>query len=287
MLRTTALRTLTDADLPRLLALLDQDPVTNCFVTGRVQAAGLEPRRLGAELWGYVDRDDPNADLLGACYVGANLVPVSGPRGHHDGLLRAFADRGRKQGRRCWSMVGPTDLVAPLWELLERSWGPARVIRARQPLMAVSEPSAVAANPEVRRVRLDELETLLPAAVAMHTEEIGVSPMASGGRLYRARVADLIRAGRSFAHIDGGRVLFKAEIGASTERACQVQGVWTAPELRGQGIATAGMAAVVDIALREIAPVVSLYVNDYNLPARRAYAKVGFRDVGCFTSIMF
>jgi predicted GNAT family acetyltransferase len=47
------------------------------------------------------------------------------------------------------------------------------------------------------------------------------------------------------------------------------------------------MAAVVAEALRSIAPVVSLYVNDYNLPARRAYAKVGFADVGSFMSVLF
>jgi predicted GNAT family acetyltransferase len=32
---------------------------------------------------------------------------------------------------------------------------------------------------------------------------------------------------------------------------------------------------------------VSLYVNDYNVAARRAYAKVGFRDIGGFMSVLF
>jgi predicted GNAT family acetyltransferase len=47
------------------------------------------------------------------------------------------------------------------------------------------------------------------------------------------------------------------------------------------------MAAVAEIALRDIAPVVSLYVNDFNIPARRAYARVGFREVGSFASVLF
>jgi predicted GNAT family acetyltransferase len=33
--------------------------------------------------------------------------------------------------------------------------------------------------------------------------------------------------------------------------------------------------------------VVSLYVNDYNTAARRAYERVGFRQVGSFTSVLF
>ena len=81
--------------------------------------------------------------------------------------------------------------------------------------------------------------------------------------------------------------MFKAEIGAATGHACQVQGVWVDPALRGRGLGTAGMASVIDESLKSIAPVVSLYVNDYNVPARRAYAKVGFVDVGSFMSVLF
>jgi predicted GNAT family acetyltransferase len=32
---------------------------------------------------------------------------------------------------------------------------------------------------------------------------------------------------------------------------------------------------------------VSLYVNDFNEPARRAYERVGFREVGTFMSVLF
>jgi predicted GNAT family acetyltransferase len=47
------------------------------------------------------------------------------------------------------------------------------------------------------------------------------------------------------------------------------------------------MAAVVAFARSSLAPVVSLYVNDFNLPARAAYRRVGFTEVGMFTSVLF
>jgi predicted GNAT family acetyltransferase len=47
------------------------------------------------------------------------------------------------------------------------------------------------------------------------------------------------------------------------------------------------MAAVVTEARRAIAPVVSLYVNDFNAPARAAYRRTGFRQVGEFMSVLF
>ena len=50
------------------------------------------------------------------------------------------------------------------------------------------------------------------------------------------------------------------------------------PDRRGEGLAVAGMAAVVELVQATIAPTVSLYVNDWNEPARRAYERVGFRE---------
>jgi predicted GNAT family acetyltransferase len=60
-----------------------------------------------------------------------------------------------------------------------------------------------------------------------------------------------------------------------------------APHLRGRGLSAPGLATVVDTALAELAPVVSLYVNDYNTAARAAYRKVGFSDYGTFMSVLF
>ena len=154
--------------------------------------------------------------------------------------------------------------------------------------MVIAGPPQVPPDPLVRRVRLDELDILWPASVAMFTEEVGVSPTAGdGGASYRARLEQLIRGGRAFARIEDGRVIFKAEIGAVTPQACQIQGVWVRPEYRGQGLAAPAMAAVVVEAARSIAPLVSLYVNDYNLPARAAYRRAGFTETGRFMSVLF
>jgi Predicted acetyltransferase len=154
--------------------------------------------------------------------------------------------------------------------------------------MATSSPSPVDPDPLVRRVRPEEFGILLPACVAMFTEEVGVSPdNGDGGALYRSRVAELIRIGRSFARIEDGQVVFKAEIGAVTPQVCQIQGVWVHPDRRGRGHAVAGMAAVVEQCLRYFAPLATLYVNDFNGPARAVYKRVGFKEVDTFMSVLF
>jgi predicted GNAT family acetyltransferase len=274
------LRLLNDRDRDDVLQLCDRDPVVNVFVSSRVHEAGLDPVRLGGQMWGFA----PGGKLTSACYAGANLVPV----GATEAAATAFASRARLQGRRCSSIVGPAETVGQMWELLRPYWGQPREIREAQPVMAISGPPQVAPDPELRRVRPTELDVLLPASVAMFTEEVGVSPLGpDGGAAYRARVAELIGLGRAFARIEDGRVMFKAEIGAVTPYACQVQGVWVRPDLRGRGLGVAGMAAVVQEALRSVAPVVSLYVNDFNAPARAVYRKVGFTEQATLTSILF
>jgi uncharacterized protein len=280
VLRMSSLRVLRPSDLPEVLELFTRDPVAHVFVESRVRAVGLDPQRLGGEMWGHV----VDGRLEALCHAGANLVPVEAGTD----AVRIFADRARRQGRRCASIVGPRESVEPLWELLEPAWGPAREIRAQQPVMMTTKPALVPADPAVRRVHPDEIDLLLPACVAMFTEEVGVSPtVVDGGAAYRARVAELIRSGRSFARIEDGRVVFKAEIGSVSPSACQVQGVWVAPELRGRGLSVPGMAAVVNESVRAIAPTVSLYVNDFNEAARAAYRRVGLTDCGTFMSVLF
>jgi predicted GNAT family acetyltransferase len=273
-------RVLDESDLAAARTVIARDPVTNVFVASRLDSCGLDPGRLGAQVWGW----STAGRLQSLCYAGANIVPVeAGIDAAH-----AFAERARRYGRRCSSMVGPAAAIAQMWEILLPAWGPARDVRSPQPLLAIDREPAVAGDPEVRRVRPDELDLILPACIAMFTEEVGVSPVGSdGGALYRARVAELIGQGRAFARIEDGRVIFKAEIGSATESACQVQGVWVDPQLRGRGLGTVGTAAVVHAALRDIAPVVSLYVNDYNTAARASYARVGFTHISDFASVLF
>ena len=277
---SSAVRLLDERDRDAVLAICDRDPVMHVFVSSRVRALGLEPSRLGAQMWGH----GPGGRLESLCYSGANLVPVAAT----PDAVAAFADRALRQGRRCSSVVGPADEVQGLWAVLRPRWGPAREVRSVQPVMVITGPPLVPPDPLVRRVRLDELDILWPACVAMFTEEVGISPtIGDGGASYRARLVQLIRSGRAFARIEDEKVIFKAEIGAATPQACQVQGVWVRPEYRGQGLAAPGMAAVVVEAARSIAPVVSLYVNDFNAPARAAYRRAGFIDTGQFMSVLF
>lgn len=279
MLKTTThLRALTPRDLPELHALLDRDRLVNLFVRNRVDATKLQARWLGGQVWGYFE----DGILVSACHAGANVVPVQAtPR-----AIEAFAERVLADNIRPSSIVGPQESVLPMWKLIEPRWGPARSPRLDQPFLVMERDSQIRPDPRVRPVLIDEFDTIYPACVAMFTEEVGVDPEAGNRSGYRARVAQLISQGWSFAIIEDGQVIFKAEVGAATPYACQLQGVWVRPDMRGRGIAGSAMAAVVQQVRRTIAPAVTLYVNDHNAAARRTYERVGFRHTTTFASIL-
>ncbi len=279
MLRTESpVRALTTADRDQALEVCARDTRTNVFVAARILEGALATSP-GAVL-GYAD----GSGLQAICWVSANLVPV----GCDGQALTAFATKVRRWRHHCSSLFGPADMVLPLWEALRPSWGEPRDVRAHQPVMATAGPlpAGMPCDPQVRLARFDEVDLVMPAAAAMFTEEIGYPPYRGSKELYRQGIASLIRRGHTFVRVDDGQVVFKADVGSVALGVAQVQGVWVAPRWRGQGLAGPAMAAVVEQIRAEIAAVVTLYVNDFNMPARATYARVGFTEIGSFATVL-
>ena len=263
-------------DAPAVSRVLESEPVAMCMVAARFESHGIDPRLLGGQMW---TADRPETSL---CFSGANLIPLRGSAADLD----YFADRAGAAARLCSSIVGESELALGMWERLDTSWGPAREVRPDQPLMVLTGPPTIQPDPQVRLVTMDDLEAYLPAAVDMFIGEVGVDPCAGDdGRSYQRRLASLIAARRVYARFENGQVVFKAEVGSMSRRVGQIQGVWVDPEMRGRGYGAAGTAAVAAaIAVQGRIP--SLYVNSFNLPARAAYERIGFVQVGTFATIL-
>lgn len=287
--RSAMARVLVAEDLPEARALCAIDPVASTLASARLAVADQAGfAAAGGQVWGFPER----GSLEAVCWAGANLVPVMGPgldeRGRR-AAVAGFAELALRYGRRSSSIVGDQKATLGMWELLAARWPAARDIRANQPSLAIDRTPDVAPDPLVRRSLPAELDLVFPACVAMFTEEVGYSPVAGSSRAYRARVRSLVEGGRSFVRIEPSppAVVFKAELGAVTDAVAQVQGVWVDPAHRGQGRSEPGMAAVVVAARRDVAPIVSLYVNDFNTRALATYRRVGFEQVGTYATVLF
>ena len=277
---TVPIRQLGESERATVERILDRDPYAGAQIAERVAAHGLNWWRADGRIYGY----GTGRRIESLCWSGAHLVPVCTT----SAAVAAFADLLGAEPRICSSIIGRAEAVLGLWDRLGGHWGPARDVRPDQPLLVADTDPLIAPDPGVRLVQPDEVDQLFPAAVAMYTEEVGVSPLLDdGGRGYRRRITELVRGRRAYARFAGDRVIFKAELAIVTHRTAQVQGVWVDPEYRGRGLAAAAMAAVTRDALRRVAPTVSLYVNDYNTPARKVYARCGFVQAGTFATVLF
>lgn len=267
------------SELDAALDLCARDRPAGVFVAARL-AEGALTSHPGSVLGHYSD-----GQLDGLVWAAANVVPV----GLTTASIPAMASKLDRLRRVCASLFGPTEQVYGLWDELEPSWGPVRAIRSYQPLMATtSRPSELGLHVD-NRVRLaepGELDLVVPAAADMFTEEIGYPPFVGSDRGYRRVVRQLIERGHTYVIVEGGRVLFKADVGSLAMGEAQLQGVWVAHELRGRGLAVPAMAAVVEHLLSTDVDEVSLYVNHYNRPARATYQRLGFREVGSFTTVL-
>lgn len=250
--------------------------------------------------------------------------PAAGYDGAAEVQVRALASHARPRLVRHGSVFGPAADVECVWPHLERLGVRSQEERWCQPLLVRDPQAGGLAEPASRRrpqaawaargVRgagAGELEEVLTASVAMFREEVGYDPVAtpSQAAAYRSYVSWLVARRRTYVLTDPdttagrGPVAFKADVGALwVGRACppgedgplpvavaQLTGVWTRPDLRGQGVGSAALAAVVDAVRRDhvgASGVVSLYVNDFNEPAMALYRAVGFRREGTFATVL-
>jgi uncharacterized protein len=270
---------LSPSDRDAALEVCARDLPANVFVAARL-LEGVLSSQPGTVLGYRVE-----GSLRALCWSSANLVPVEAD----DAAVGYFAERVRRWRRHCASILGPAEQVGELWRLLGPAWGPARAVRPTQPLMSTMiRPSelGVELDPRVRPATLDEVDLVLPAAAHMFEAEIGYPPYTGSGAAYRTALLNLIDRRHTYIVIDNGAVIFKADVGSVALGCAQLQGVWLAPHLRGQGLAAPMMASVVEQVMETRAKWVTLYVNDFNLSARATYRHVGFEDVGTFSTVL-
>ncbi len=260
------------AETAALERLLDGDRVANVYLRSELRLLGT-----AAPWWCVSD----GAELRAAVLAGPLTVPyLPDPA---DAPRLADATRAHTPPHL---MVGPREAVLALHSCQSGRRQP-REIRDPQPVMVVDrERLRILPPAPLRRAASNDVDVLAVAAAMMHREEMRNDSAPPGATAWRARMNQLVDRGWSWAWIERGQVVFKAELSAWTPDVVQVQGVFTHPSRRGGGVATSGMTALCS-SLLETVPLVTLYVNGYNEPALRVYRRVGFEQLGTFATVMY
>jgi hypothetical protein len=137
---------------------------------------------------------------------------------------------------------------------------------------------------DVRAASVDELDQIAEAHAEVAFIETGVDPMVRDREGFLARVARRIEMERVFTVFDNGRLIFKADIIAESDGIVYLEGVYVAPEMRGQGVGPACLSRLNQILLGR-AEKVCMLSNEAFGNAHRSFQKAGYRITGRCTTL--
>jgi ribosomal protein S18 acetylase RimI-like enzyme len=274
-------RLFSDRDRGDAIALLERNPRQNLQLLdlasrlGRVTAATeMPPQLVGA--WRA-------RQLVGIASIRPSVVLDSGvDEDMLDAWMPYFEAVPSGLIKSAW------DPVTSLWErlssrgrgfLVDRSETAYAVVPQRE--VQVEAPIGV----KVRPASEGDLDALVEAARASLREEGRPDPFDGDppgfrrwvrGRLPRARVVEA-----------QGRVVFAGYADVRRPEGWLVQGVYTFPEARRSGFASAGMSAIVREAFAAGADHVQLAVVSGNTSAERLYERLGFEPFDRLRTVLF
>lgn len=258
------------------LEYLSHAPYVNVFVTYLVLFDFSPATRQKISIAYDGDR------VCGAAYFGRQLALAC-----DSAALDAFAERARRhRGERM--IIGPRGIVAPFWARIRNWHQRPRLFRDRQLVMTVDrERLRIERKSEVsvRHARPDEWAAVADSSAQLIAQELDYDPRRAAAD-FAVNVREMIERDLWWVGEAEGRLCFFCNIGPWCRTTAQLQGIWTPPELRKRGLATAAFAAICD-RLLEHSPTLSLYVNDFNHDAIALYRRAGFEHVDDFQTILF
>lgn len=167
---------------------------------------------------------------------------------------------------------------APLVELLrDRAPVPALVCREQvyyAGTARTAEPTLLRAD--LRAAQRADRDRLLQATLLLNASDLNLDPARVDRRWLRDTIDERIGDGSTRVLGPVGGPLCKLDYGSDGPGGRMLEGVFTFPEHRGQGLA----AALVASCLAEAPGQVLLHVGQHNKPARRAYEHAGMAPAG-------
>jgi len=197
--------------------------------------------------------------------------------------LRAFARIAQGQ-RNAHVILGEQEMVGRFWEHYAAAGQKTRVF-CRELLFEQHWPVPAREPVEgLRTATLEDLMLVMPVHAAMAYEESGVNPIDVDLHGFRMRCARRIEHGRVWVLVEGGNLMFKADVASDTPECVYLEGVYVEPGSRQQGY---GLRCLSQLGrnLLERTKTVSALVNEQNLAAQALFQKGGYKLRGHYDTV--
>lgn len=211
-----------------------------------------------------------------------NLLLTQMPSDAMEPLARAIAARGEELP----GVTGPVEAARAFAERWARTKQVSATVTMRQGVYELTEvvPPDPKAPGALRHVRADEVDLVaswmaafaVDAHLPVHEREV-----------LRRSAAVRVASGGLYAWDHGGSAVSMASLHGATAHGIRVGFVYTPPELRGRGYASACVAAVSERALASGKRFCTLYTDLANPTSNSIYQRVGYRRIGESVMIAF
>ncbi len=280
------LRVLSPEDEPVLRGFLQQRVEHSMFLLSNMSEAGIEDRE-HARSGSYVGAFEDGALVGVAGHYRMGNVVVNAPK-HAAEVARAAVEAS---GRPIAGVVGPAPEVEAIASALRLPVGAAAKLDDAEGLYRLTladlrVPSDLREG-RVRGRALEpgDLDCVTSWMVRYHVETIGeVESDALRDRVRAGLEASL--GGKSWVLEQDGELVAHTSFNARVAGTVQVGGVWTPHALRGHGYARCVVASHLLAAREGGATTGLLFTGDANIPARRAYAALGFEAIGRYRLLL-
>jgi GNAT superfamily N-acetyltransferase len=259
-----------------VLAFLAARPTHTAIMSGLIRDNGIvSPLNRG---WFYVYRNWRGV-LEGVALIGHVTLVEARSRA----ALEAFAFAAQKSSN-VHVIMAETDKTELFWSYYQPSGKRPRRL-CRELLFEQREPLE-------RREPVSGLRQAMPAdlAVVMHVqaemafEESGVNPMQVDPEGFGQRCARRIEQGRVWVWVEGGSLIFKADIIADTPEVNYLEGVWINPQERRRGYGIRCMSHLAEKLLTRTKSITVL-VNQRAWQAHAFYRRAGYQFSSYYDTI--
>lgn len=263
------------------LAFLRAELRENVFLISRVRKGDGHDSR-DPSSGSFLGAFDENQSLRGLCFIGnGGLLVLSVDEAW---VGATFALPVLERGVPFTLVVAQNEASQEFMAEYRKAGGPKPTLDRKQPFYVLDKKSLIKRGIKeigMEQASLDSIEELADMACDMVAEDLHLAESRIDRRHYRLRMTEKVMDGRAFlCRDDEGRSVFKCDFAVLGPDGGLLEGVFTRPERRKEGVATRAIWTLCkDLLNRGEVPFIALHVDEKNTAARQAYEKVGFENI--------
>ena len=264
------LETLTEANKAEALELLNLRPVHTVVMNSFIHDNGIESENNRGKFYGYRNME---GQLEGVALIGHTTLIEA----QTEEALIAFALTARNSETPIKVMMSDGNTVEKFWDFYALE-GQEPKHNFTELLFELNFPFMVQqCKWEVRPARPEELEQVAEAQAEVAFIESGINPMEKDREGFLKRCLKRIEKGRTFVVVENGKLVFKVDLVAETEKTAYLEGYYVSKEMRGKGIGSECLSQVGLNLLERFENICGLSNVKFE-GVHRSLAKAGFKN---------